>query len=72
MLVGLDPDIPAELQKLPIEIENPQKGHRLFIIHKLLSKAQPTTLWAIKRGKYEVELKSASGRVVDAVKFEVR
>lgn len=72
MLVGLDPDIPLPLQKLPIEIENPQRGHKLYLNDHLLSKAQETTLWPLQRGKYRVELKTASGQSVDAVKFEVR
>jgi penicillin-binding protein 1C len=72
MLVGLDPDIPLPLQKLPIEIENPQRGHKLFLNHRLLSKAQETTLWPLQRGKYLVELKASSGDLVDSMKFEVR
>lgn len=72
MLVGLDPDIPLPLQKLPIEIENPQQGHRLFLNGRLLSKAQDTVLWPLQRGQYHVELKAASGQSVDAVNFEVR
>lgn len=72
MLVGLDPDIPLPLQKLPIEIENPQRGHRLFLNHRLLSKAQETTLWPLRRGKYVVELKASTGELVDSLKFEVR
>lgn len=72
MLVGLDPDIPLPLQKLPIEIENPQRGHKLYLNDRLLSKAQETTLWPLQRGKYRVELKTASEQSVDSVKFEVR
>lgn len=72
MLVGLDPDIPLPLQKLPIEIENPQHGHKLFLNHRLLSKAQETTLWPLRRGKYVIELKASTGELVDSLKFEVR
>jgi penicillin-binding protein 1C len=72
MLVGLDPDIPSKLQKLPIEIENPQRGHKLFLNHQLLSKAQETTLWPLQRGKYLVELKNSPGELIDSLKFEVR
>lgn len=72
MLVGLDPDIPQRLQKLPIEIENPQKGAQLFLNDRLLNRAQETTLWPLQRGKFRVELKSAAGQLLDAVRFEVR
>jgi hypothetical protein len=72
ILVGLDPDIPKPLQQLPIEIENPQPNHRLYLNHRLLTKARPTTLWPLQRGKFVVELKDPKGVVVDSLKFEVR
>jgi penicillin-binding protein 1C len=72
MLVGLDPDIPLLQQKLPIEIENPQRGDRVYLNKRLLSKAQETILWPLQKGKYKVELKSFSNQVVDSVNFEVR
>jgi len=72
MLVGLDPDIPLSLQKLPIEIENPQRGHKLYLNDHLLSKAQETALWPLRRGKFRVELRTAAGQSIDTVKFEVR
>lgn len=72
MLVGFDPDIPLPLQKLPIEIENPQNGQSLYLNDQLLSKSKETTLWPLQRGKHRVDLKSASGKSIDSVKFEVR
>lgn len=72
MLVGLDPDIPLPFQKLPIEIENPQWGHKLYLNDHLLSEAKEMTMWPLQRGKYRVDLKTASGQSVDSVKFEVR
>lgn len=72
MLIGLDPDIPHKLQKLPIEIENPQRDHRLFLNSRFLNRSQETTLWSLQRGKYLVELKTRNGKIVDSVQFEVR
>ncbi len=72
MLVGLDPDIPKPLQQLPIEVENPQPNHRLYLNHRLLTKAQTTTFWPLQRGKFVVELKDPKGEIVDSLKFEVR
>jgi penicillin-binding protein 1C len=72
MLVGLDPDIPILQQKLPIEIENPQSGDRVFLNKRLLSKAQETILWSLQKGKSNIELKTSSNQVVDSVSFEVR
>lgn len=72
MLVGLDPDIPARLQKLPIEIKNPQKHHRVFVDGKYFSNSQATLLWPIRLGRHTVELREKSGRVLEKIKFEVR
>ena len=72
MMLGLDPDIPEKLQKMPIEVENPRKGDRLFMNAKLIGVAGQNILWPVKRGKYKVELKTAKGEVSDIVKFEVR
>ena len=72
MLIGLDPDIPAALQKLPIEIENPQKDLKVYVNQRLLSQGQETTLWALQKGKFLVELQGSAGEVVDALRFEVR
>ncbi len=72
MLVGLDPDIPMSLQKLPFEIDNPQKGHQLFLNHHLVGKAEEIILWPLKRGKFLAELKTPTGNLVDAIRFEVR
>lgn len=72
MLVGLDPDIPLRLQKLPIEIDNPQKDQKLFLNHRFLNKAQVNTLWSLQKGKHLVELKNSEGHLVDSVRFEVR
>lgn len=72
MLVGIDPDIPMLLQKLPIEIENPQRGQKLFLNNHLLSMAREVTMWPLQKGKYLVELKTSAGNLIDSVKFEVR
>ncbi len=72
MLVGLDPDIPREIQKLPIEIENPRDGHQVFVNERLLGRAHDEVLWPIQRGKFRVQLKNPAGQILDEVKFEVR
>ena len=72
MLVGLDPDIPARAQKLPIEIENPQKGHRIYLNDRLLGTSKEALLWPLRRGKFVVKLTSQRGDLVDQIRFEVR
>jgi len=72
MLVAIDPDIPKEVQKLAIEVEGPQQKQKLFLNNKLLSMAQESILWSLVRGKHKLELRSAAGKVLDRVDFEVR
>jgi len=72
MFVAQDPDVPSDLQKLPIEIENPQSDHKIFLNNKFWSKAKAVVLWPLKNGRFNVELRNSLGQIVDAVKFEVR
>jgi penicillin-binding protein 1C len=72
MLLGLDPDIPARLQQLPIEIDNPRPGHRLYLNGALLGKASETHLWALRPGRFKLELRADGGEVMDLVRYEVR
>jgi hypothetical protein len=72
MSVAVDPDIPREVQKLPIEIDNPLANQNIYINSQLLGAAENTKMWLITEGKYLVELKSENGTVIDSVHFEVR
>jgi penicillin-binding protein 1C len=72
MFVGIDPDIPQLLQKLPIEIENIQKNQRVFLDGTPLHPVSETILWPVQKGKHLVELKNGSNQLMDAVAFEVR
>ena len=71
-LIGYDPDIPKAVQTLPIEIDNPQTGHLIYINKKLLGPARETSLWPIQRGKFLVELRDRDGMALDSKRFEVR
>lgn len=72
MLVGLDPDIPKDLQKIPIEIENLQSDHQVFIEKKPIHFSKNEIFWPVKKGRFLVQLKNADGTLVDQVHFEVR
>lgn len=73
MRIGLDPDIPIRIQKLPIEIENPQSADTIVMNGKILGPARDVLFWPLKTtGWNTVELKTAQGTVLDQVKFEVR
>lgn len=72
MLVAIDPDIPPRLQKLPIEIEAPQKGHSVYVNGKRIGSASDITLWPLKRGRHVIELRDRSNARVDQIPFLVR
>ena len=72
MLIGLDPDIPHHLQKLPIKVEHPQADQTIFVDGKTQGAAQENMLWSLIKGRHHVELRARSGVVVDKVDFRVR
>jgi len=71
-LVGMDPDIPENLQKLPIEIENPQQGHQIFLDDGILGDSRTITMWPLARGPHRISLKDKNGYELDTVTIEVR
>lgn len=72
MLLALDPDIPREQQQLPIEIENPQAKDVLYLNDKALGKSKELSLFSLQRGAFHLELRTAEGKVLDKVRFQVR
>ncbi len=72
MIVAVDPDIPVRFQKMPIEIDFPQKGHRIFLNDRLLNQSQEMVLWPIKKGRFIVKIKDQRNALVDEVSFSVR
>ncbi len=72
LVVGLDPDIPLRLQRVPVEIENPQRGQKVFINGKLLGRAQKDLFWQPIRGRFKFELRSADQKLLDQVQIQVR
>lgn len=72
MIVAVDPDIPVKYQKMPIEIDFPQKGHRIFMNDRLLDLSKEMVLWPIKKGRFVVRIKDQSDDIIDQVSFSVR
>jgi penicillin-binding protein 1C len=72
MILAYDQDIPKPMQKISLEIENPQKGQKLFLNGKLLTQAGRTYLWPLQRGHFQLSLKSNSDNSIDEIQFEVR
>ena len=72
-IIGFDLEIPSELQKLPIEINNLKDFHKMTINEIEL---QPTPnnhyYWDIKKGKHQLALKNDKNEILEVVNFEVR
>jgi penicillin-binding protein 1C len=67
-VVGIDPEIPARLQKMPLEIAGMKPGYKLMMDDKFLT----DTMWSVVNGKHQLKLFSAENNLIDEVSFEVR
>ncbi|HAR95951.1 MAG TPA: penicillin-binding protein 1C, partial [Deltaproteobacteria bacterium] len=71
-LIAMDPDIPDELQRVPLRFEGEGRqyewvidGDRTGVFSKLL-------LWKPRLGTHEVSIVDGSNQVIDSVTFAVR
>jgi penicillin-binding protein 1C len=72
LIVALDPDIPPDRQRLPIEVHGDLRGKTLRLNDALLGAATPLQLWAPKAGSYYLTLQGEDGQPIDRVFFSVR
>ncbi len=72
MVIALDPDIPARLQRVPISAEGALSRHALTVDDQPLGGAGALRLWTPTPGVHRVALVEDTGRVVDRVLFTVR
>jgi len=68
MILALDPDIPAERQRLFFRASNPPAGAYWQLDEAKLDSAD----WPLTRGKHRLSLIDPSGHALDRVEFEVR
>jgi penicillin-binding protein 1C len=72
MIVAIDPDIPADRQRLPIRVKGAAEGLLLRVDNVVVGAADAAMLWRPQRGAHRVALEDASGQAVDQVEFTVR
>ncbi len=72
MVVAIDPDIPAEEQKMFFEAEPKDERLRWVLDGRSMGTAGSLLLWTPARGRHELALADASGQVLETVVFEVR
>ncbi|MEO6029483.1 MAG: penicillin-binding protein 1C [Candidatus Binatia bacterium] len=71
-IVALDPDIPEDRQRVPLELAGTAPGLRWRIDDADLGPAAGLTLWEPIGGTHTVALVDADARVVDTATLEVR
>jgi penicillin-binding protein 1C len=71
-VIALDPDIPRDEQKLFLEAQPASSSLSWILDTTALGDAGSLRLWSPIRGRHQLMLQDASGRVVDQVSFEVR
>jgi penicillin-binding protein 1C len=72
MIIAIDPDIPAEHQRVLIAVRGARPGMSLMLNDRPLGAAASTRLWQPRPGAYYLTLEDASGRQLDRVLFRVR
>jgi penicillin-binding protein 1C len=72
MVVALDPDIPAGLQRIPITVQGGTPDHVLRLDGSALGSGSTPILWAPTPGAHRLALEDRTGLVVDRILFTVR
>ena len=72
-IIALDPDIPAQRQRVPLRLSAPAgSGWQWRIDNKTVARADGKTLWLPQPGKHKLTLENSKAEVLDSVVFEVR
>ncbi len=71
-IIALDPDIPAEDQRVFFEAAAPEGALQWRLDGRLVGSAGSMLLWIPRQGRHSIALVDPSNRVVDLVDFEVR
>ena len=69
---ALDPDIPADRQRLAVDVTGAAEAHRLRLDAQDLGSAQSGPLLRAGPGKHELALIDPAGKTVDRVTFTIR
>lgn len=71
-IIGFDNEIPEDLQRMPIEIENFKVNHQVLINKEKINYENKNFLWKVQKGKYELSLLNEKNELLQLVHFEVR
>ena len=71
-ILSLDPDIPADRQRVHFAAEPEKNGYRWLLTNMNSGKTGATIWWQPQPGKFLLALQDANGKRLDEIKFEVR
>jgi penicillin-binding protein 1C len=71
-VIALDPDIPAELQRISFISETSGNEFRWVLNGTPIGEAGKTIPWSLKAGKYFLAIADGDGKILDKVYFDVR
>jgi penicillin-binding protein 1C len=71
-IIGFDNDIPLNLQKMPIEIENLKSNQKILINDKPIQEKLENYLWPVTKGHFELSLQDYKNESIHKIHFEVR
>ena len=71
-LIALDPDIPAEHQRVLILVHGAQPNMHLMLNDRNLGAAKPQQPWSPQPGTYHLMLEDGQGHAISEVLFTVR
>jgi penicillin-binding protein 1C len=71
-ILSLDPDIPAENQRVRFEASPENKSQRWSLVDFKNGVAANVVWWKPQAGKFTLSLLDANGKVLHAIRFEVR
>jgi penicillin-binding protein 1C len=72
VVIALDPDIPARLQRVPLSTRGTDDRMVLRLNDKVLGPADQNVMWIPERGSYTLALEDGAGRTLDSARFLVR
>jgi penicillin-binding protein 1C len=72
MVIAIDPDIPANRQRIPIAVQGASASMTLLLNGAEIGPANAQLLWAPTAGAYRLAVADSTGRVLDQILFTVR
>ena len=72
LVIAIDPDIPAALQRVPLAAHGAQPDMVLRLNGARIGSAERSVMWLPERGTWLLALEDAAGHTVDSAQFVVR